>query len=155
MSKAKVKLTPTEVQVVRLNLLLRNPLPTDAYDQIKSLIHWYKTKGVFTPAQIALSKGLTYVKKEKTPPKKHYLYAISNGEQVKLGMSSNIKGRMKALQTANPNKLILLWKYYVADKPRRAVKSEKCLHKVCKKWKIRGEWFSIDCMETVKKFKPK
>jgi hypothetical protein len=155
MSKSKVKLTPTESQVVKLNLLLRNPLPTEVYDQIKSLIHWYQTKGTFTPAQMALANGLTYVKKVKGPIKKHYLYAISNGEQVKLGMSSNIKGRMKTMQTASPSELVLLWKYYVASTPRKAVKIEKNLHRACKEWSVRGEWFSMGCMRIVKRFKPK
>ncbi len=69
-------------------------------------------------------------------------------------MSSNVNKRLKAMQTASPAELVVLWKYYIANTPTDAVKIEKKLHKACKQFHIRGEWFTKECIETVNSFNP-
>ena len=151
----KVKLNYLEITVINLEKFLNSAAIKDnQIENVKSLLSWFKLNGYFTKAQMSLAKSLTYVKKKPAVVKKHYLYAISNGEQVKLGMSSNVNGRLKALQTSSPSELVLLWKYYIANTSAEAIKIEKMLHRACKEFHIRGEWFKMECIDTVNKFNP-
>ena len=131
----KAKLNYNEILFVNLKKFSLSKSDSDEDKQkAKSLLKWFHANGFFTAAQQALIKSLTYVKKKPAVSKKHYLYAISNGVEVKLGMSSNVGGRLKALQTSNPAELVTLWKYYIANTPADAIKIEKRLHKACKEF---------------------
>lgn len=151
----KIKLNYKEVIFVKLKAFSLSKT-TSAADKQKSesLVKWFQVNNYFTPAQLSLAKSLTYVKRKSAVKKKHYLYAISNGREIKLGMSSNINGRLKALQTSSPSELVILWSYYIANTPADAIKIEKMLHRACKESHIRGEWFTMDCMRTVNSFNP-
>lgn len=63
------------------------------------------------------------------------VYFISNGAYVKIGVASNPKKRLKALQTGNPHKLELL----------RVIKGghaeEAALHAHFAHLRVNGEWF--------------
>lgn len=155
--KYKVKLNYQEITFANLkSFSLRKGVNEEDRNKAVSLIKWFQINGYFTAAQISLAKKLTYVKKpaKTAKPKKHYIYAISNGKQVKLGMSNNPETRLKSLQTSSPEALILVWKYYVANSSIEAAKIEKMLHRACKKHHIRGEWFDIACMDIVNSFNP-
>lgn len=154
-NKVKARLSYSEVMLV--NLQHYSLVKTNDQENIKkakSLISWFKVNHYFTNAQMALGSGLLYRAKPADKKKKHYLYAISNGDQIKLGMSSNVRNRLKALQTSNPNVLVLLWEYYVADNSLDAASAERKLHKACHRHKIRGEWFKYECLGIVKEFNP-
>lgn len=154
-NKVKLKLSYSEILLVKLQHFYLLKKTSESDKQIaKSLLAWFKVNKYFTNAQSALGNKLTYISKKPAVSKKHYLYAISNGEQIKLGMSGNVENRLKALQTSNPSVLVLLWKYYAADDAKGAASAEKKLHKACQKHRIRGEWFSYDCMAIVKDFNP-
>jgi hypothetical protein len=153
--KRKAKLNYNEIIFVNLKKFsLEKTTSADDKIKAKSLLKWFYANGYFTAAQQALAKSLTYIKKKPAVDKKHYLYAISNGEQVKLGMSSDVDKRLKALQTSSPSDLIVIWKYYVARTSKEAIKIEKMLHRACSEFKIRGEWFSMGCVDIVNKFNP-
>ena len=150
----KSNLSYIEITVIKLNNLVRSKDAKDDHiEKAKSLLAWFKLNGYFTKAQISLAKNLTYVKKKVQVNKKHYLYAISNGKEIKLGMSTDITKRLRTLQTSSPSELTLLWKYYIANTPKDAIKIERMLHRACKKFHIRGEWFTMECIETVNSFK--
>ncbi len=154
-NKCKTQLSYEELIVVKLKgFSLSKSTNYDDKQKAVSLIKWYQINNYFTAAQKQLANKLTYVKKKPEAVKKHYLYAISNGDQIKLGMSSNVNKRLKAMQTASPAELVVLWKYYIANTPTDAVKIEKKLHKACKQFHIRGEWFTKECIETVNSFNP-
>jgi len=158
MSKVKKKkykslLSFEEIMVVKLKKLSLAS-GHDHKQEAVSLINWFQINNYFTAAQRSLAKQLTYVKKKPAVVKKHYLYAISNGQEIKLGMSSNVDGRLKTLQTSSPSELVILWKYYISDTPAGAIKIEKMLHRACKEFHIRGEWFKMECIDTVNKFNP-
>ncbi len=154
-NKYKTQLSYEEIIVVKLKGFSLNKLtgPNDKKKAI-SLIKWYQLNNFFTAAQKQLANQLTYVKKKPAVVKKHYLYAISNGDQIKLGMSSDVNKRLKTMQTASPAELVLLWKYYIANTPADAIKIEKMLHRACKQFHIRGEWFERECIDTVNSFNP-
>ena len=157
MAKKKRKAQLSYQQTLMVNIKahsLKKEVNEDDRAKAKSLVKWFYANGYFTQAQVGLIKKLTYARKNKPKAKKHYLYAISNGEQVKLGMSSDVNKRLKALQTSSPSDLVLLWKYYIANTSADAIKIEKLLHRACKEFRIRGEWFTMDCIPIVNSFNP-
>ena len=66
------------------------------------------------------------------------VYFIQAGENgpVKVGYAVCVESRLATLQTAHPQKLIVL-----RVMERAGIHEEKRLHKLYKKRKIRGEWF--------------
>ena len=66
------------------------------------------------------------------------IYLISTNTHIKLGFSKNPKRRLKQLQTANAEKLMLL-KVFPGDK-----KVEKELHDLLDEYRMEGEWFLYD-----------
>jgi hypothetical protein len=160
MSKRKIN---TKLQVSYTEMLLVNlkqasiskETAPDKKQAIDSLLRWYLANHFFTPAQLKLAKSL--VTKKQTKPvaiKKHYVYAISDGDNIKIGMSNNVPARLKALQTSNSKELIVVWKYYVGNTAKDAIKIERMLHRACRKYLIRGEWFSMDCIDIINSFNP-
>tara|TARA_R110000850_G_scaffold117374_1_gene233759 strand:- start:160 stop:864 length:705 start_codon:yes stop_codon:yes gene_type:complete len=151
----KSQLSYEEIIVVKLkSFSLAKTTGQDDKQKAVSLIKWFQLNNYLTAAQKSLANQLTYVKKKAAVVKKHYLYAISNGQEVKLGMSSNVNGRLNTLQTSSPSKLSLLWKYYIANTSKDAIKIEKMLHRACNEFHIRGEWFTMDCINIVNSFNP-
>jgi hypothetical protein len=69
-----------------------------------------------------------------------YLYAIGEvgGKEVKLGISKNPGQRLKQLQTAYPNKLVL-WGFCKEASPL----TEREVHRLLEKDRIEGEWFLL------------
>lgn len=154
-NKYKSQLSYEQLTVIKLkNFSLAKATSHDDRQKAVSLIKWFQINDYFTAAQKQLANQLTYVKKKPAVVKKHYLYAISNGQEIKLGMSSDVNKRLKSMQTASPSELVVLWKYYIANTPADAIKIENKLHRACKAYHIRGEWFTMDCIDTVNSFNP-
>lgn len=63
----------------------------------------------------------------------YFIQACSN--YVKIGMSFNLEGRVKGLQTANPKRL------KVKAVLEGGSQTEAGLHELFKKSQVRGEWF--------------
>lgn len=122
-----------------------------------SLITWYLRRHGLSPSQWdyadVIVRRFSAVKNSKQADKKQYLYGISDGEMIKLGMSYNPKSRIKELQTSNPKDLRMVWSYYTGKCVQTARNLENKLHRRCKKYRVRGEWFSIDCFDLVKTFR--
>lgn len=76
-----------------------------------------------------------------------YVYFVSDGKYVKIGVATGtVEERLKALQTGNPNKLVVLNSLLV-DNPFEV---ESNYHLLFKNKHINGEWFDIlDLMETI------
>ena len=147
----KLKLTANEDILEKLHRMVRTG--HDKADVAHSLIQWYMENRYWTEKQLAYAKAIASRKKKKAPVKKKYnLYAMQAGYKVKLGYSFNPKKRMKEVQTGSPDQLKLLWTYYVGDDEKTAHQKERKLHRVCKKYHVRGEWYDIKCMELVERF---
>ncbi|MCK5016723.1 MAG: hypothetical protein KAS32_06565, partial [Candidatus Peribacteraceae bacterium] len=58
----------------------------------------------------------------------------------------------KQIQTGHPKPLKVLWKLYVGATTGAAYKAERKLHRLCSKYKVRGEWFKPECMGLVREF---
>ena len=74
--------------------------------------------------------------------KKDSLYIIqsSNKGMIKIGRSTDPDVRLKQLQTGNPSKLKLIHVF------EEIGYKEKIYHELLKEFRIKGEWFSYDCV---------
>lgn len=130
-------------------------------EKARSLIDWYYEHDELTKKQLSFIHTMITNTRQRKKDKKdkdkggYKLYAIDDGVNVKLGYASNPQARLKGLQTGNAKKLILLWTYPAGDYEGIARKLERMLHRYCKKYRRRGEWFSKDCLPRVQKFEIK
>jgi Meiotically up-regulated gene 113 len=69
-----------------------------------------------------------------------YIIKIQNTEKYKIGITKDIKRRIKQFETGNPLNIKLL--YFMATKHSRSL--EKHLHEVFKKFRTKGEWFNFN-----------
>lgn len=120
----------------------------------QSLLDWYYKYGELTKKQVNFARTLVSEKAPAKPEKGkiYYLYAISDGLNIKLGFSSKPKSRVKVLQIGTSSDLKLIWTLAVGNKKRDAGIIEKKLHRLCRKHRKRGEWFHKDCMGLVENF---
>jgi len=115
----------------------------------------YKQTELIDSLISGFSRDLKKSEYQSPVEKKYYLYALTCGGRVKIGHSSNIKKRIKSIQTANADEVELAWKFYVGTDRSIAETAERKLHRLCKKYLIRGEWFDIESMDMVVSYKPK
>lgn len=69
-----------------------------------------------------------------------YVYLISGGEYVKIGIAGNVKKRLNTLSLASPVPLFLLYSFYT----EKAFDVEQYLHKKYHNKRVHGEWFSLN-----------
>lgn len=71
----------------------------------------------------------------KTRWVKKLVYFFYDSNNIKIGYTKNLNARRKALQTSNPNRLVILG-YINGDKNK-----EKELHQKFNYLRVQGEWF--------------
>lgn len=71
----------------------------------------------------------------------HYLYLISDGMFVKIGVSTDPLARLAALQTGNPRELTLLDCWEVGTTFREAAKVEAGVHAAFSEHQALNEWY--------------
>ena len=72
--------------------------------------------------------------------KTYYLYFIKCNNYIKIGYSENPKKRLEVIQVSNPYRCnIILTIGYLGETD--AKNHELYWHKLCKEFKVRGEWF--------------
>lgn len=119
---------------IKLNELYENT-SDDLIDEInlhrrKEITDFYKSLGI----------GEVGVKKE---PKKRsgYVYIVKTDDNFyKVGITNNVKNRIRGLQTSNPKKLELVGSFYSKDYQGL----ESHLHGKFDKHRRSGEWFELD-----------
>ena len=79
-----------------------------------------------------------------------YVYFILSYIAVKIGKAENVEERRENLQTANPDELIIHRKIRIPENIS-AKTVETALHKLAEKYHKRGEWFYLNCLETLDK----
>lgn len=130
----------------------------------QEMVNFYIRNG-FLPArlqkralEIIQLSGKIITQKQKDDARvkvRYYLYAISDGESVKVGFSKNPDTRLKTMQTGHPKRLQVAWRTYCADHKKEAIFQEKKLHRFLGKYLIRGEWFSAKCIEKIESWEVK
>lgn len=83
---------------------------------------------------------------------KCFVYLISNGEYIKIGVAKNVEARLKDLQVANAKELQLICSFPLKNE-KEAFKLEQFLHTEYEAYHIRGEWFNILNYIHVQEFK--
>ena len=68
-----------------------------------------------------------------------FVYLISDSNNYKIGSTHNLEQRLTQLQTANPNKLIII----ESIRSFNYKKLEKLLHYRFKSKRVNGEWFNL------------
>jgi hypothetical protein len=150
MSKSRKKLILTEAETFLVEL---EKIAAKGNETARSFINWWLTHKSWTEKQWIYIRHLVLAnrrKPKKVKYQKFYLYAVSDGCAIKLGYSSNIKKRIAAMQTGHPIDLVLEWRYYTGRSKYGAAKAERMLHRHCSQHRLRGEWFSQDCLSLVK-----
>lgn len=62
-------------------------------------------------------------------------------DRIKIGRTTNLRGRLKTLQTSNSDKLTLL-----AYLPNQNSDMEKHIHEICGRYRLDGEWFKLSAL---------
>ncbi len=72
-----------------------------------------------------------------------FVYAIGpeNGP-VKIGFTNDLKKRLKAIQTGNPQKVEIFYSEQF-DSKKDMMEAERILHKTLSHKRLKGEWFDI------------
>lgn len=100
-------------------------------EYLARFVHWAESAVAENPSAI-LSLG-------KPDNRVQGVYYIQQNEAVKIGWSSDVGGRLDALQTSSPAHLKLLcWERAVA------AQAERDRHNEFAEQHIRGEWFRLD-----------
>jgi hypothetical protein len=85
-------------------------------------------------------------------PEAGYIYFVRMGAFVKIGFTTDVAARMKAIQTSSPEKIVLL------RIERGAVENERTFHRRFHRYRANGEWFTLqgglatflkDCTEPI------
>lgn len=123
----------------------------------RSLLAYAEKKGYLTNAQYRLLMYITNKSKIRSIPSqrknhKTYVYGITDGEKIKIGMSKNVEKRLAQLQTGCATKLRIAWVKYVGTKREKARILERRIHKEFKKHRLEGEWFDACCLDMLQKF---
>ena len=83
--------------------------------------------------------------------KKHNIYLMVAGNDIKIGVSENPKRRLTEVQTGNPKEVRLAY-IEEMDSKQQAYYVEKELHKTYKKLNKQGEWFKgLSIVKVIKK----
>jgi len=77
-----------------------------------------------------------------------FLYCIASADAVKIGITTDVDSRLKALQTANPQTLKLVDALPMISK-NKAKQVEQLIHKCFKKYRLKGEWFSMEILNLI------
>ncbi len=77
--------------------------------------------------------------KKPVTPIPGYVYVVKSNGFVKIGISKNIKFRIKSISSSNPSKVVLLKSWFCRD----SVGVELKLHSEYSKFRVKGEWFKL------------
>ena len=77
-----------------------------------------------------------------TTEQTYYVYFVTDGDYIKIGVASDIYKRIKGIQTGNPKKVSLV-EYLEFQCKEYALFAEKELHRMFAERRTHGEWFDI------------
>lgn len=108
----------------------------DIIQKNKNIIDTFSKESVF---DFLINNNITTQKNQL------YIIKQSGSNFYKIGISSDIKKRFAAIQNGNTSELEIIFNetFYLCDI------IEKCLHKFCEMYHIRGEWFEIPDAELI------
>ena len=152
MGKRKYKPSRKDTMLDNLHKVIRRGIQEDKA-QCQAILNFYiRNRYIATnmkqKAALIIRNNWEIIKPKPIKGSFH-LYAVSDGEYVKIGVSKNHKDRIKKMQTGSSKHLSLIWTCFVANDSREGLRQEKKLHRALSKYHIRGEWFDPGCMRIV------
>lgn len=105
------------------------------YEEVKTLKEKINDIKINTKSNSKLNNAIKEIEEKYTP----LVYFISDGEFCKIGVTMNIKERIKSLQTGSSRKLKLLTTF----KGENSYELEKFLHHLFYNKHVTGEWYDI------------
>lgn len=87
-------------------------------------------------------------KKFQKHPIRHgvYFFQCTVTKRVKIGRSINIDRRFADMRLLSPTKLIILT--HISSNLNDSIRTESIMHRLFKKYRIHGEWFSSEILDT-------
>jgi len=77
-----------------------------------------------------------------------YVYYITDGLRVKVGIAKDVAKRVKVLQTGNGGRLEVVHTIPFSSRAL-AFKKEASLHKMYSSYRMHGEWFSLNILRNL------
>jgi len=74
-------------------------------------------------------------------PSECFVYAITDGQNTKVGVTKSIGSRLRQLNTGSPKKLRLHFSHLTDRK--HALIAEAWVHDIYAQWRLNGEWFAF------------
>lgn len=93
-----------------------------------------------------------YLRKSNEANRGNFVYFITDGTFVKIGVSNNIKYRLGQLQTGNPRPLQVMFAFITKDRDTSKA-LEEYLHALYSDYNSTGEWFKINEYLNIQGFK--
>jgi hypothetical protein len=141
----KIKLTESEKLLSKLEEATRikdHPKRIEA----RSLINYYLNYHSFTEKQIRFAKLIIGLTPENKKLKNRFIYGIRIGNYLKVGMSINVRKRIKHYETASPDNQLI--GYYPLGEiySYQAKNEEKKIFKKLRSHKVKGELFNLEAI---------
>ena len=89
------------------------------------------------PTTYAEIKDDLFPKRDRAPVERGTIYFVRCLDRVKIGWSSDLKGRLRSIQTTAPAEIKLI------GKMRGSIKQERELHARFGHHRLSGEWFNV------------
>lgn len=126
-------------------------------EETKSLLLQFMLRQSWTVSQWNLVRIICKLSRAARLEKRSELrlYAISDGiGNVKIGYSRNVGNRLKTMQTGTANDLRIEWNLELGRCSEMSARhAESRLHRYCKKYHVKGEWYKAECMTKVRSFR--
>lgn len=124
-------------------------------DHKAEAMYWIKEGWIPGDRLHALRKVKTEPYKEKTPEKPYMLYAVDIGTCIKVGITSNLTQRLKAIQTHSPQTVAIIWSALCGYTLSNARQMEKKLFRHIGRYRLKGEHFDYDAKDKILAFRVK
>ncbi len=103
-----------------------------------------RTRCFYIRANYEIYNLILYLLKENKGERGLKTYIAQAGNAIKIGITNNLTSRMKQLQTDNPYEIKVLFLIF-RD-------CETDLQNLVRKYNIRGEWFSMECLLPIEEY---
>ena len=124
-----------------------NMTPIDAAQRCKGCPHCVAGKAYYDPylpaASIWDAQAIADTLDIQWDDPGAFVYAVTDGEYIKIGKTLNPNDRLSSLQTGNARTLRLLYLIPVKDESV-ALAVERRMHTMYRDYRLEGEWFDIN-----------
>lgn len=145
-----------EMLLTKLHEIKHANLDNKVFEKVDSLIRYYIRNHEFTWKQKLLATNIIEsVSGPKKTRAKYYLVAIATRKDAYIGITTNPQSRVRQLSLKEDQTLKLEFKRLIGDNKAQAVKVLNKVRKCVTKHKDTIDWYNLECLPIVKRFKVK